>query len=234
MVLKTLYSPSFEPLESVDWRELSLKVALFTALVSAKRVSDLCALSVHPPYLCLSFSGSYRDRILRLPQRLSPRPFPHRYWTWWLLSPLLMIMRKMLCFINCAQCVLCRYMCNVHSLFDNQIVCYSAAARGKSVTAQRFSHWLTDAINWAYESMGLSPLTGVHAHSTRGLAASRAVSRGKCAGHLYSVIMELAIRLCRFLSGRHDDTDGRICSLERNVRQYVAAAQTYICDSSMQ
>ena len=61
---------------------------------------------------------------------------------------------------------------------DQLFVCFGTAARGKPVTAERFSHWLTDPINWAYESMGLPPLAGVHAHSTRGLAASRGFKGG--------------------------------------------------------
>ena len=54
LVLDALTGAPFEPLERVDMRFLSLKAALLLALVTAKRVSDLHALSVHSE--CTQFS----------------------------------------------------------------------------------------------------------------------------------------------------------------------------------
>ncbi|XP_061119424.1 uncharacterized protein LOC133142296, partial [Conger conger] len=163
VVLKALCSPPFEPLESVEWRALSLKVALLTALVSAKRVSDLCALSVHPD--CLSFSGS--DRVVLRPNPAFT-PKDHDDEEDAMLHKLCPV-RALSIYVRRSQPI---------RQADQLFVCYGAAAKGKPVTAQRFSHWLTDAINWAYECMGLPPLSEVRAHSTRGMAASRALFKG--------------------------------------------------------
>lgn len=47
VVLKALCGSLFEPLDSVDIEFLSYKTAFLLALASAKRVSDIHALSVH-------------------------------------------------------------------------------------------------------------------------------------------------------------------------------------------
>lgn len=54
VVLDGLTRPPFEPLEEVDMKHLSLKTVLLLALASAKRVSDIHALSVHPS--CTQFA----------------------------------------------------------------------------------------------------------------------------------------------------------------------------------
>lgn len=53
-VLDGLGGPLFEPLDRTEIRFLSFETALLLALSSAKRMGDLCALSVHPS--CISFS----------------------------------------------------------------------------------------------------------------------------------------------------------------------------------
>ncbi|XP_063803798.1 DC-STAMP domain-containing protein 2 [Pseudophryne corroboree] len=50
-VLNALQESPFEPLESVDLKCLTLKVAFLLAIASARRVSDLGALSCHPLFL---------------------------------------------------------------------------------------------------------------------------------------------------------------------------------------
>ncbi len=89
VVLRVLSQPPFEPLVSVDLKELSLKTALLLALASAKRIGDLHAFSVdsdcirfgpgdcsvtlrpRPGYVPKSLSTPFRSC---LPCRLSHRP----------------------------------------------------------------------------------------------------------------------------------------------------------------
>src|SRR4029434_2450040 len=54
VVLCALTGPPFEHLERVDMKFVSLKNTLLLALVSAKRIGDMQALSISP--LCLQFS----------------------------------------------------------------------------------------------------------------------------------------------------------------------------------
>ena len=58
MVLQALSKPPFEPLTSLGLELLSLKTFFLLALASAKWVSELYALSVHPSCLRLGEEGS--------------------------------------------------------------------------------------------------------------------------------------------------------------------------------
>ena len=59
VVLEGLKGPPFEPLEGADLKHVSLKTVLLLALASAKRVSDIHVLSVHPSCAQL-FPGDVR------------------------------------------------------------------------------------------------------------------------------------------------------------------------------
>ena len=63
LVLEALVSNSYEPLEGSSLKSLSFKTALLLVLTSAKRVSELCALSVHPS--CLLLHGDHSSATLR-------------------------------------------------------------------------------------------------------------------------------------------------------------------------
>ena len=63
LVLEALVTEPFEPLEHSSLKALSLKAALLLALTSAKRVSELTALSVHPS--CLLIRGDHGGTTLR-------------------------------------------------------------------------------------------------------------------------------------------------------------------------
>ncbi len=74
MVLRALSQPPFEPLASVDLKELSIKTALLLALASAKRIGDLNAFSVDSD--CIRFrpsdcSVTLRPRLGYVPKSLS-------------------------------------------------------------------------------------------------------------------------------------------------------------------
>lgn len=183
LVLEALCGPPFEPIESVSLRSLSLKVALLLALTSAKRVSDLCALSVSPA--CLSISGdrgrailrpnpaytpkvvtsSFRSRVITLPAFYPP---PHQ-------SPEEERLHR-LCPVRALICYVDRTRGFRSS--DQLLVCYGQAALGKPLSAQRLSHWLCEGISLAYESVGKVAPEGLRAHSTRGVATSAALLRG--------------------------------------------------------
>ena len=60
LVLRALSKAPFEPLDQVPLKVLSAKVALLLALTSAKRVSDLSALSVS----CLRIQGDGSSAVL--------------------------------------------------------------------------------------------------------------------------------------------------------------------------
>ncbi|CAM4736218.1 unnamed protein product, partial [Leuciscus chuanchicus] len=63
VVLNALSQPPFEPIESVELKFLSLKAALLLALSTAKRVSELHALSVHNS--CMQFAMDHSRVTLK-------------------------------------------------------------------------------------------------------------------------------------------------------------------------
>ena len=63
LVLEALCETPFEPLNQIPLKMLSLKTALLLALTTAKRVSDLGALSTRPD--CLAINGDLSRVVLR-------------------------------------------------------------------------------------------------------------------------------------------------------------------------
>ena len=71
LVLRILVKAPFEPLDRVPLKFVSAKTALLLALKSAKRVSDLSALSVAPS--CLRIQGDGSSAILRPNPAFTPK-----------------------------------------------------------------------------------------------------------------------------------------------------------------
>ena len=173
VVLEGLKGPPFEPLEGADLRHVSLKPVLLLALASAKRVSDIHALSVHP--ICAQlFPGDVR-MILKPNPAFVPKVVG-------LCSPIDLVASPgerrphALCPVRAVR----TYMGRTEGFrrSDQLFVSWATPHKGKPITKQRLSHWVVEAIALAYTSQGLQPPVGLRAHSTRGLAASWALFRG--------------------------------------------------------
>nr|XP_014437222.1 uncharacterized protein LOC106733090 [Pelodiscus sinensis] len=73
LVLHRLMSPPFEPLATCSLKHLSLKVTFIVAITSARRVSELRALTIEPPYLVFSHDNvRLRPHPTFLPKVVSP------------------------------------------------------------------------------------------------------------------------------------------------------------------
>lgn len=183
LVLEALSGPPFEPLSEMDVKLLSLKTALLLALVSAKRVGDIHALSVHPS--CMQFgpgdskislrpNPAYIPKVMDssfscLPLELSafcPPPFSSEEQG----------RLHMLCPVRALRAYLSRTLSFRKA--DQLFVSWSGPHKGKPITKQRLSHWIVEAITLAYSSKGLESPVGLRAHSTRGMATSWALFKG--------------------------------------------------------
>ncbi len=181
VVLEALCKPPFEPIEEVSERLLTLKTVLLFAISSLKRVGDLQALSVAPsfldfaPGLAKAFLYPRAGYVPKVPSSV-PRP----------------VVLQAFCpppfrepdqeKLNC--------MCPVRALdayvhrtalwrkTDQLLVCYGPPKKGLPAAKQTLSRWIVDAIIVAYESSDLPSPLGVKAHSTRGMAASKAFLAG--------------------------------------------------------
>ncbi|KAL1278908.1 hypothetical protein QQF64_025581 [Cirrhinus molitorella] len=179
VVLRGLQSDPFEPLQSVELSALSQKTALLTALTSIKRVGDLQALSVSDS--CLEFGPANSHVILRPRPGYVPKvpttPFRDQVVTLQAIpsqegDPNLSLL--------CPVRALSIYLERTESFRRSSqlFVCFGGQQKGKAVSKQRISHWIVDAIRLAYQATGVPCPLGVHAHSTRGVAASVALANG--------------------------------------------------------
>ncbi len=181
VVLEALCKPPFEPIEEVSERLLTLKTVLLLAISSLKRVGDLQALSVTPsfidfaPGLAKAFLYPCAGYVPKVPSS-EPRP----------------VVLQAFCpppfrepdqeKLNC--------MCPVRALdvyvhrtalwrkTDQLLVCYGPPKKGLPAAKQTLSRWIVDSIIVAYESSNLPSPLGAKAHSTRGMAASKAFLTG--------------------------------------------------------
>ncbi|KAK0146328.1 hypothetical protein N1851_014351 [Merluccius polli] len=148
-VLEALTQHPFEPLEGVGLKFLSLKTALLLAVTTAKRVSDLQALSTRPA--CLQFAPGYsksaEDRKLNT-----------------------------LCPVRALRLYVERTAGFRRG--DQLFVSWATPHKGKPLSRQRLSHWIVEAIGLSYRCRGLQPPAGLKAHSTRGMATSWALFKG--------------------------------------------------------
>ncbi|XP_029937836.1 uncharacterized protein LOC115380768 [Myripristis murdjan] len=176
VVLEGLKGPPFEPLEEADLKHLSLKTVLLLALASAKRVSDIHALSTHPS--CAQFAPG----DVRMTLKPNPAFVPKVVGS---CSPIDLVAfaassgeqrSRTLCPVRAVR----MYMDKTRGfrLSEQLFVSWANPHKGKPITKQRLSHWVVEAIALAYTSQGLQPPTGLRAHSTRSLASSWALFRG--------------------------------------------------------
>lgn len=183
VVLDALSRPPFEPLQQAELKMLSFKTALLLALVSAKRVGDIQALSVNPA--CMQFLMGDSKVLLKPNPAFVPKVFnPGRSYRPIELSafypPPFSSQEHERLHALCPVRALRIYVDRT-AVFRNSeqlFVSWAPPHRGKPLTKQRLSHWITGAIAMAYDSTGLQPPTGLRAHSTRGMAASWALFGG--------------------------------------------------------
>ncbi len=180
LVLDALSMSPFEPLDKVDVKILSFKTALLLALASAKRVSEIHALSVHSACLqfmsgdsgvCLKPNPAFMPKILKaiIPLELRafyPPPFASSE------------QQKLnaLCPVRALRIYTERTREFRES--DQLFVSWMKPRTGKPITKQRLSHWIVEAISLAYSSKGLVSPPGLRAHSTRGMSTSWALFKG--------------------------------------------------------
>ncbi|XP_073701195.1 uncharacterized protein [Garra rufa] len=180
LVLDALSMSPFEPLDKIDFKILSFKTALLIALVSAKRVSEIHALSVHSE--CLQFMSGDAGVVLKPNPAFMPKVVNA-------INPLELRAFYPPPFASSEQQKL-NTLCPVRALriytertrgfreSDQLFISWMKPRTGKPITKQRLSHWIVEAISLAYSSRGLLPPHGLRAHSTRGISTSWALFKG--------------------------------------------------------
>ena len=180
LVLDSLSRTPFEPLETVELKFLTFKTVLLIALTTAKRVSDIHALSVSPE--CMRFADDGGKVVFKpnsafvpknpqapiTPTELAafhPPPFASEE------------DRRLHCL--CPVRALRLYVQRTAAPDRPcQLFVSLGPKSGKAVAKSTLSRWIVDAIRLAYTSRGAAVPDGLRAHSTRGMSASWALCRG--------------------------------------------------------
>lgn len=182
LVLNALCEAPFEPLEEAGSRELSIKTALLLALVSGKRRGELCALSAEK-HSCI-ITGDEAKAVLFVNPAFKPKVVTGAYVNTPLtinafhLQPNTQEERRL--HLLCPVRALAQYIRHTSQFrVSNQLfICYGPGNRGKALSDQRLSNWLTEGIRQAYLLAGKEPPSIIRAHSTRGVSTSTALFTG--------------------------------------------------------
>ncbi|XP_061474004.1 store-operated calcium entry regulator STIMATE isoform X1 [Rhineura floridana] len=175
-VLQALQRPPFEPIRTVPLRILSFKVLFLIAITSARRVSELGALSsarhlcvFHKDSVVLKTDPSFRPKVdsvfhcnqdIVLPS-FCPNPTHPLEKAWHSLD----VRRALKTYLSRTQDIR-----RTESLF----VSFHPRSVGHKVSNPTLSRWLRACITLAYESLKLSVPASITAHSTRSAATSAA------------------------------------------------------------
>lgn len=176
MVLDALKSAPFEPMTEVGLKWLSMKTAFLLAMVSAKRVGELQALSVHES--CCRWNPDRSGVSLWPDPTFVPKVVSSMSGT----QPLQLARfdtgatHEHLCPVRALDLYI-----RTTSTFrktDRLFVCFAGPRKGQALSKQRLSHWVVGAIKQAYSGRGQPLPVGVRCHSTRGITTSWAAMSG--------------------------------------------------------
>ncbi|XP_040179758.1 uncharacterized protein LOC120913681 [Rana temporaria] len=180
LVLQVLTGLPFEPLDKCSLKDLTFKTVFLVAVTTARRVSELEALSIRPPF-CVIFpdrvvfktdpaflpkvaSKFHRSQEVVLPSFCS-NPSGEREFKFSTLD----VRRCILQYLE-----LTRAFRKSDSLF----VLFSGTRKGQKASRRTIARWLRLVIGQAYSLSGREVPTGIKAHSTRAVATSQAERAG--------------------------------------------------------
>lgn len=181
LVLDALRRPPFEPLAQAELKWVSWKTAFLLAISSAKRVSELHALSVSDS--CLRWNSDGSGVTLWPNTAFLPKVLSRAH----LNQPIRLAQfdlppgergddPELLCPVRALRIYTAATACIRRS--DQLFLCYGGPNRGCAVSKQRLSHWIVDIIAHAYRACDRLLPSGVRSHSTRSIATSWAVLKG--------------------------------------------------------
>lgn len=176
MVLNSLRSAPYEPLEQADIKSLSMKTAFLLAITSTRRVGELHALSMSPQ--CLRWGPEYNQVTLWPNPVFQPKVLSDRF----------VNQTIQLAAFNheeASQTAMCpvralrQYVLKTASwcTTDQLFVRFGACRKGSPLSKQRLSHWVVDTIVQAYGSADQTVPASIKYHSTRAVAISWAALR---------------------------------------------------------
>ncbi len=181
VVLERLSLALFEPIESAMAKNLTFKIVFLLALTSLKRVGDIQALAISPT--CLEFSPGGVKAILHPRPGNVPKVPPNvaRLVVLQAIHPPPHVSAEeerlhLLCPVRALNIFIQK---SSHWRRSEQwLMCFGSPKKGLPASKQTISNWIIQAITLAYQVRGLPSPVALRAHSTRGMASSRALLSG--------------------------------------------------------
>ena len=180
LVLQTLTGDPFEPLKNCSLKTLTLKTIFLVAITTAKRVSEIEALSIRPPFFQV-----FSDRIIfRMDPGFLPKVVSRFHREQEIVLPSFCqnpTKEQEVKYHNLdvRRCVL-HYLEVTKTLrkTDSLFILHTGARKGHNATRRTIARWLKEVIEQAYKLGGIQIPEGIRVHSTRSMAASQAERAG--------------------------------------------------------
>ncbi|KAG8566962.1 hypothetical protein GDO81_013445 [Engystomops pustulosus] len=180
LVLDALSRPPFEPLESSNIKNLTLKTTLLIAVTTAKRLGELQAISIREPYMRILpdrivltldpgfvpkvVSDFHRNQEITLPS-FYENPSSNDEASWHLLD----VRRVVLAYLQATE---------PWRIDHNLFIQFQGKNKGRKASKISIARWLKSAISTCYTLQGKEVPSSLKAHSTRAMSASWAERRG--------------------------------------------------------
>lgn len=172
VVLKALMHKPFAPLATCSLLDLSMKAAFLMAITSMGQLGALMAeplytiflkdkvmLWTHPKFLPTVHSSFHLNEPIHLPTffpKLHVNPFEAAVHT-------LDVCRVLSFYLDRSKLL---------RASPKLFISISEHTKGKSISTQRISNWISDYIRLCYQLKHIQPPTSVKAHSTRSVSSS--------------------------------------------------------------
>lgn len=180
VVLKAFLGSPFEPISEASLRLVTFKTVLLVAITSARRVSEIQALSVREPFLQI-----LEDRvILKTDPGFLPKVASNFHRSQDIVLPSFCQKasnekEKRFHLLDVRRCIL-EYLrvTNPFRISDSLFVLFSGQRKGQKASKVTIARWIRLAIAEGYKTVNKDPPGGIKAHSTRALSASWAERAG--------------------------------------------------------
>jgi len=200
-LLRSLATAPYKLLEQSDFKFLSHKTAFLLAIYSAKRMSELHALSVSSEYLRwrAEYAGvSLWPNPFFLPKVVSPQTVNQA-----------IEMETFQPDPSCQEGAALHKLCPYWQAHTQLFVCYGGKKFGYPLSKQRLSHWLVETISQAYSNQDFPVPEGLVAHSTcssTSWAALKGVAVGDiCAACTFAMFYSQCDVYGNWLHSSYDD-----------------------------
>ncbi|KAE8611252.1 hypothetical protein XENTR_v10012388 [Xenopus tropicalis] len=223
IVLSALAEKPFEPLQDIKFKYLTWKTAFLVAISSARRVGELQALAVGPPYtqifpdkVILKTLPFFRPKVSSASNINSQIVLPSFSSDSQLNLQSLDVRRCLLEYIDKSK---------EFRKSEHLFVLFAGKRKGCKASKPTIASWVKNAISCSYDSVGKDPPPQLKAHSTRSISTSWAERSAIdvqeiCKAATWSNVHTFATHYRLDLAAKHDSAYGSSVLESASMRQF--------------